>query len=370
MSGSLASRLAARRPRGLIGMVALIVAVEAIIAGLRDDLVRPLGESWRFAATAAETQAKGCDVLCIGDSLIKYGVLPRVIEARTGLKAYSLACSGGTTPSAFFLLRRAIDAGARPKVVIVDFAALMPVDSPSPGLLNYPELATARDCLDLACSSNDLDFFGSSMIAKLLPSARLRFEICASVRVALAGGSSSERASLRSHRLIWARERGAQPTEPGRVRLAQEPTLIEALCPTAWTCPPRDAAYLDRFLDLAGSRGITVYWLLPPLAPEVHARRSIQGSDASYERFARSVAARHPNTVVVDARSSGYDDSVHADYLHLDRRGASVLSADLAAVLIDQARAGTWVALPTLGGRSGDEPISSLARSPTPVVPR
>jgi hypothetical protein len=375
LSGSVPDRLAARLPWGLLGMLALVVVVEASIAGMRDDLVRPLGESWRFASTAAETRATGCDVLCLGDSLVKYGVLPRVIEARTGLRAYGLACSGGTTPSAFFLLRRALDSGARPRAIVVDFAALMPVDSPSPSLLNYPELATARDCLDLAWASGDPGFLGASMVAKALPSARFRFEIRTSVRVALAGWSASERASVTSHRLIWARERGAQPTEPGRFRHPQEAMLIEALCPSAWACPPRDQAYIDRFLDLAGSYGIAVYWLLPPLAPEVHARRASRGSDASYERFARAVAAGHPNAVVLDARGSGYDDSVHADYLHLDRRGASVLSGDVATVLADGLRAGSanyrsWVALPSLDGRSGDEPAPALARSRTAVVPR
>jgi hypothetical protein len=368
LSGWVPDRLAVRLPWGLLGMLALVLTAEASITSLRDDLVRPLGESWRFAAQAAETQAAGCDVLCFGDSLVKYGVLPKVIESRTGLRAYGLACSGGTTPSAFFLLRRALDSGARPKAVVVDFTALLPVIDASPGLLNYPELATCRDCFDLAWESNDPSFFGTSMVAKLIPSSRLRFEIRNSIRTALNGWNTSERASVTSHRLIWARERGAQPTEPGRARHPQEALLIEGLCPEGWVCPSRDKAYINRFLDLAASRGITVYWLLPPLAPEVHARRTVRGSDAAYERFVRAVAAKYPNTVVLDARNSGYDDSVHADYLHLDRRGATVLSNDLAAILVDRSMARSegdrvWVALPYLAGRSGDELAPSVARS-------
>jgi hypothetical protein len=371
LSGSVPDRLAVRLPWGLLGMLALVLVVEGSVASLRDDLIRPLGESWRFAATAAETQATGRDVLCFGDSLVKYGVLPSVIEARTGLRAYGLACSGGTTPSSFFLLRRALDSGARPRAVVVDFAALLPVADSSSNLLNYPELTTVRDCLDLAWASNDPGFFGASMVAKLLPSFRFRFEIRTSVQAALGGWSLSERASVTSHRLIWAREQGAQPTEPGRSRHPLEAMLIEGLCPEGWVCPARDEAYIDRFLDLAGSRGISVYWLLPPLAPEVHARRVARGSDLAYERFVREVAARHPKTVVLDARSSGYDDSVHADHLHLDRRGAAVLSGDLGSVLTDGLRnrsgeTSRWVALPSFNGRSGDEPPPALARSRPP----
>ncbi len=237
MSGSVDHRPAARRPSGLIGMLALVVVVEASIAGMRDDLVRPLGESWRFAAKAAETRAPGCDVLCFGDSLVKYGVLPKVIEAKVGLRAYGLASSGGTAPSAFFLLRRALDAGARPRAIVVDFASLMAADDGPPKLLNYPELATARDCLDLARTSNAPDFFGEAMVACLLPSARYRFEIRNNVRAAFEGRSTSERDSVKSHRLIWARERGAQPTEPVGFRASPANRLIRPPLPRRLVVP-------------------------------------------------------------------------------------------------------------------------------------
>jgi hypothetical protein len=358
LSGSVADRPAARRPSGLLGMLALVLVVEASIAGLRDDLIRPLGESWRFASKAAETQATGCDVLCFGDSLVKYGVLPKEIEARTGLRAYGLASSGGTSPSSFFLLRRALDAGARPRAIVVDFEALMPVEEGPPGLLSYPELATARDCLDLARASNDPDFFGAAMVAKWLPSARYRFEIRDGVRAALDGRSNSERDSVRSHRLIWARERGAQPTEPVPVRFPAPTPMIDRFCPEAWSCPPRDEAYIDRFLDLAGSRGIAVYWLLPPLAPEVSDHRLARGSEASYERFARAIVARHPNTTILDARASGYESQTFIDPLHLDQRGAAVLTADVAERLAEDLgrrdQVTHWVALPRFGGRSSE----------------
>ena len=336
-------------------MLALVAAVELTVAGLRDDLIRPLGESWRFAARAAETKAVGSDLLGFGDSLVKYGVLPKVIEAKAGLRAYSLTCSGGTAPSAYFLLRKALDAGARPRAVVVDFAALLPPDPGPPQLLNYPELATARDCLDLARTSGEPGFFAAAMVARLLPSARYRFEVRHSILAALDGRSLSERDSVRSHRLIWARERGSQPTEPVVARVPPPTPLLDRFCPTAWSCPPTDEAYIDRFFDLASSRGITVYWLLPPLAPEVTAHRLARGSDAIFERFARVVAARHPNAVVLDARHAGYDSSTFIDPLHLDRRGAAVLTADLAARLAEDlaapTRSANWVAMPAFDGR-------------------
>ena len=259
-------------------MIALVVAVEAGLEASRPDLVTPLAESWRVSARAAETKAPEADVLCFGDSLVKYGVLPRVIQARTGLRAYNLAVSGGTVPSSFFLFRRALDAGARPKAVVVDFAALMEQQANGPPrLLNYPDLATVGDCLDLARTSRDPGFFGPAVVSKVLPSAHFRFEIRSRIVAALDGRSVSERASVLSHSLVWSREAGAQPTQPGRNYHPQEKMLIERISPTDWACDPVDRAYLERFLELAGSHRITVYWLIPPLAPEVHARRLERG---------------------------------------------------------------------------------------------
>jgi hypothetical protein len=368
LSGSPPDRATVRPPSGLLGMLVLIVAVEAIITGRRADLVSALLEDWRVAALAAETKSKGRDVLCFGDSLVKYGVLPKVIEARSGLRAYNLATSGGTAPSAYFLLRRALDSGARPKAVVVDFNALMlPRDDP-PNLLNYPELGSVRDCLDLGFTSGDPGFAGALALSKLLPSYCWRFEIRRSVLASLDGRSVSQRESLRFFRDFWANEAGAHPSPSGRKRHPQEDTMIDGVSPATWAFEPTDRAYIDRFLALAEARGIAVYWLMPPMAPEVHVRRGHRGTDALYDRFARSIAAKYPNAVIVDARNSGYDDSVHIDHLHLDRRGASVLSDDLAAVLVDRpvARAPgelAWVALPALAGRTGAEPASAVARS-------
>ena len=345
-----------RRPAGLLGMLVLVALAEATLAGHRADLARPVAEDWRFAAWAAAREAPGRDVLCFGDSLVKYGVLPRVVQARAGLKAFNLATSGGTMPSSFFLLKRALDAGARPRAVVVDCAALMLRDSEPTTLHNYPELATAGDCLELACTAGDARFLAAALVAKLLPSYAWRFEARDFVRSSLAGQARATRAEGEAYRRRWTSALGAQPTPPGRTRHPSEDYLIDGVSPASWAIDPTDEAYLDRFLGLAGSRGIPVYWLIPPLAPEAHARRQLRGSDAAYDRLVRSRLGRFPGVVVLDARGSGYGDSVHVDHIHLDRVGAAVLSADLADVVAGRPGAapvvGRWVHLPAVGGRA------------------
>jgi hypothetical protein len=244
-------------------------------------------------------------------------------------------------------------------------------DPDPPALRNYAELATTGDCLDLARTSRSGGFLAGSILSKLLPSYQWRFEIRLALRALLAERRIvSNRASLIDLRANWGREAGAQPMPTGRLRYPGEDRLIDEVCPENWAIEPRNEIYLERFLALAGSRRITVYWLIPPLCPQAHALRSLRGSDLAYDRLARRMIARHPNVVVLDARRSGYDDSVHFDHVHLDRRGAAVLSLDVAAVLVDRpgrADGGSgWVEMPAFAGRVVDDSPAALARSRTP----
>ena len=63
-------------PAGLLGMLALVAGVERYVAAPDDDLCHPWGRDWRAADRAARGKAAGCDVLCFGDSLAKYAVIP------------------------------------------------------------------------------------------------------------------------------------------------------------------------------------------------------------------------------------------------------------------------------------------------------
>jgi hypothetical protein len=106
------------------------------------------------------------------------------------------------------------------------------------------------------------------------------------------------------------------------------------------------------------------------MSPSIAAIRKPFGADEAYDRFARSVLGRHPGVEILDARNSGYDDSILIDVLHLDQRGAKIMSADLGEVLAEMIRgrdaaapAGRWASLPPVDGRSGDEPARSLANS-------
>src|SRR5262249_33353899 len=106
-------------PSGLAGMLALIVGVEFWLQ-VHPNLSTP-AELWdcRTSVQAARTAAPGCEALGRGDTLFKLSVLPNVLSSRSGRPAYNLGISGSQPPTDYFLLRRALESGARPSAILV-----------------------------------------------------------------------------------------------------------------------------------------------------------------------------------------------------------------------------------------------------------
>ena len=355
-------------------MLALVVAAEVVIQARNHDFVAVWSDDWKRTARVASTGLRDRDVLMFGDSLVKYGVLPKHIEARTGLKSYNLALNAGTMPSSCFLLERALAAGARPKVIVADFFALMKPEDPTWRTSAYADLATVANCFELAWTAGNPDIAGQTLIGKVLTSYKARYEI----RKAVAGAFEGKRTSPWPEQEViwktWKLQDGAQPMPLMPWGFAYDPVLHHSLLLDRWECDPFHAAYIERFLDLAESHQIPVIWLIPPLSPQVHESRRPLGTDEAYTRLVRATLRRHPNVEVLDARNSGYDDSAHVDVIHLEFRGAKVLSADLGDILADRIRghqpppADRWVALPPFANRSGEENPRQLARTGEPTV--
>src|SRR4051794_24059545 len=101
-------------PWGLLGMLAVVLAVEAFAAHHEDDLfLRVDAWSWKQTGRRAERAGIKSRVVCLGDSLVQVGVAPPIIEKYTGLSTCNLAISGGQPASSYYLLRRVLAAGGR-----------------------------------------------------------------------------------------------------------------------------------------------------------------------------------------------------------------------------------------------------------------
>ena len=362
-----------RWPTGLIGTIALVAIVEAGLTSRGRDLSMIFAESWARSGRAAGGEAVRSEVVAFGDSLVMHGFAPRVLEARSGRTAFNLAMPRGAIPAHDFLLRRVLEAGGRPTAILVDGELLE--DDPLDLTRLWPEMATWREAIDLAWTARDATFLGRVALGRLLTSARCRYEVRALIFANLRSEGPAPSSPWLPQWRNWRRNRGAQllaakPSPPGG---DPRPAALEATAyrPETWTCHPLNAAYLDRFLGRAEAAKVPVYWLLPPVHPEVQARRDAGGREAIYVRFLRDLQGRHPALVVLDGRYSGYPPESLDDMTHLNVRGASAFSEAIAS-LIDLASNpnSSWVALPPYREPAADGPVEDMEQTLTAIRER
>jgi hypothetical protein len=363
-----ASRRHGRVPAGLLGMVALAVAVELFLARHPLAFGLPDWGEWSRSGRAARERAPGCDVLCFGDSMMKDGLQPRVIVARLGRPAYNLAVSATPPPASYFLLRRALASGARPAAVVVGFSPSLLADHPRTAPL-WGQLLDAREAFELAWDCREPSVFVRAALDRYIPSVGGRHVIRTNVRAALLGLPDTRRDFCEGMWRNWDRNLGAAalfvvPQYRGEVderfRNFQTPR---------WSPSRVQREYVRRFFALAASHGIPAFWVIPPTVPALESRRSQLGLTAAYDRFARRVLAEFPGVTVLDGRRSGYGPGAFADAAHLNRRGASALSADVADAIGRRLASATasprWVALPPFADRPDDPRLEDFHQSMT-----
>ena len=356
-----------RPPWGFLGMLGLVMAIEWTIAGHDLDFTAVWHWDWRIIGKSATRpdRVQGREVLIFGDSLVKFGLIPRVIRDLSGKTAYNFALHTGQTSSSYFMLGRTLRAGAKPSMIVLDLTPHMLMHLPEINKTLWPELLSTGECLDLAMTMRSADMFASTMLARILTSYKERHEIRANVLAAFKGSSSSRRHQIPMFRRNWKVNDGAQlmgDSPPPAIDLDEWNRSLYS----RWWPGAVNVSYLDRFLSLAASRHIPVCWLLPPIHPGVQAKTDATGFDASYSAFVRQFQSRFPGTIVVDARHSGFSPDLFYDGAHLNRRGAIKLSAALAEVLrgpVEKVESGRWVALDL--GRDGpiDLPVEDVPQS-------
>ena len=337
-------------------MLVLVAAVEAAVGRQAGHLRDWQALSWRHAGRAARGAAARAGVVCLGDSQVKEGVLPALLEGRLGRPAYNLAVHGGQAPASFFLLRRALRGGARPAAVVVDFNPNLLSSAPRSGLPYWSDLVDARDAIDLARAARDPDLFAQTVALGLLPAFRHREAIRAGLADAWSGRPGEGRGSclavarnLDRNRGAWVTPIGPPPPDPDDLR----PNPADR---RGWTPHPANLEYIHRLFATAEAHGITVFWLIPPTCPGWQSRRVRLGADAAYARLAGVLSEQHRNVVVVDGRASGFPPDAFRDATHLHVAGATVLTRSLAdlirSTLSAKARGAvgpSWVALPPAG---------------------
>jgi hypothetical protein len=345
-------------------MLVAVVLIELAVARQLAAFTNMFAEDWRLTGRAAGRKAVHCQVVCFGDSLVKFGVQPAVIEERTGGRVYNLALYRGQTPSSYFLLRHVLRSGARPAEVVVDADPHLLEHDPLASVRPWAELCDVSDLLDLAWESGDVSFPGRALTAQAIPSLRSRAEIRAWVLAALSGDAGVAKAALKGLWRNWRVNRGAQlmPANPAY----PEELIAKSYGPAGWSPRPINLRYARRFLDLAARHGVRVFWVIPPVNPLVQDRRERCPLDAQHAGLLAALLADFPNLVVVDGRRSGYDRRAFHDATHLCREGAVALSAEIGDLIgrpYPAAPGSRWTRLQPFRARNSAAPMEDLMES-------
>jgi len=314
----------------------MIVLVEACIVGCGRDTPTPPTMSWRLSGDAARHEAVDCDVLVFGDSLVKHGLNAREFQEATGLKTYNLSVCACQSPANLVLLKRALAAGAKPRALILEAAPDLMAGKPVANVRNWPELLDPAEAVALAWNTHDAELCGRILLAEALPSYRARLEIRKQI-VPPAGFdplSRSESLRLAAH---WTAERGSNVAGDhgafdGRVTEADHQTLLSE----KFWCDRINRRHLTGFLALAHSRGIPVFWLLPPVSPAVQARRDDSGAEAKHLAFVRSWTTPYPNGQILNFQHDGFIAIDFVDPRHMTGDAAKRLTRKIAERVVSR----------------------------------
>ena len=364
-SGATPARVKGRisAPWGMVGMCGLLILIETFLSGHDLSFTAPWDWDWRTTGKlTARKQGKG-DVLLFGDSLMKFGVMPKVIQQRSGRTAYNFALHTGQTPSSYFMFRRVLDAGNHPRAVILELTPHMFRQNSEANTRLWPEMLTVAESFDLAWTKRSPGFFAATMLGHLVPSIKERHDIRAFIHASCLGQPTGRwRDEIPFYRRNWKKNLGAQ-LMPDGPSPPIDPVHWELSLYRKWQPDPVNVAYLKRFLKLARSAKVPVIWLLPPNQPSIVARTEASGYEAEYTHFVERVAARYPEVTVLDARRSGFVPDEFNDGIHLKRPGALRLSTAIGDLLRDHLPDGGWVKLDAGAPRTIDLPMEDVNQS-------
>ncbi len=335
-------------PLGLIGMLATVAVGQRFFADQTQEIVptRRVEMSWRNAACAAVGPEGQSEILCLGDSRIKLGVLPRVLEERLNLTSYNLALLGGQAPSSYFLFRRLLEHGARPRAVLVDFSETLLAFSPSQNAVCLTDRIGPSESLEVAWHSRDPALAVSTALHGLLPgwceqdnrSLLLKFR----------AGTAADAVPADDPRVFernWRVNKGAQAAPREFVAVEESPGNASG----TWRAHPANAYYVDQLLGVAQAFRIAVYWILPPSIPARRERRTRNGESALYRQFVAERVARFSSLTVLDGERLKWGMGLFRDPLHVNRDGAVRLSLAVVAAAAPRLRGETtgprWIDL-------------------------
>jgi hypothetical protein len=308
------------------GTLAAISVPVVIIAGpfLSDSRFLRVYRVPYYAESAIEYQMEYAmhsseynDVIFLGSSSALAGVMPVLFEERTGLRAYNLATVGSVGPDGELDIFRAyLDHHPKPKMVM--YAAFPPdIEQTSPVVPEFRE--------------RFIRAYGQELKKQEPPPPRnpvYYLEEGVRVIIGLARGgeeyfynkSSGARLSHRGNGLAMARDRGF--LEYPQMEDQQFDYIDQH---TSFTVSQWHDRSFREMAEFTNDEGIDfVFWVLPVPTP----KRPV--NDVPLVEWAHQLQLDYPQVKVYGLPVVGFEHSLYAQSLHLNRSGAEAVTNDMA----------------------------------------
>jgi hypothetical protein len=332
--------------------------------------------NYAFVRDSVATEGIHAKLLCLGDSLVKIGVSPLILQSLLHEPTFNLAVIGSRPMSTYCILKRVLQYGGKPKAVLVDFEPGILCNDPRAAVHESAEFYDISDCVDAAATTRDFNYSGALLSAVLVPSYRLKYGLTDWLAKLFHCGNGPDRFTVKKYTRNWLANRG-QSLEPANADpMPTNPALADQVLTnwrkvlaarSPWVCNTLNSAYITKFLKLAHERSIKVYWLIPPLHPVAQRETERFGIDDAYVRFVKNFSSSFDNLSIIDGRHSHYAGNCFIDPGHLHRRGTVTYSTALAS-LMSSDYSQQWITLPSWEEQSADCQLEDVEQSSKLII--
>lgn len=327
--------------------------------------------NYYFVSQSVLTDGVRASIVCLGDSLLKQGIAPIILEKYLHERAINLAVIGSRPMATYCIFKRILREGGQPKLVLVDFEPCILYSEPSTAAHESAEFYDADDFLDVALAVGDGCYTSSLLLSILLPSYRLKHAISDLAISLVRTGSWPDRSLVRKYSRNWRINKG-QSLEPAQNGPLPGNTIQASRIVGEWrkvfqdysskNCNQVNLAFMRKFFDLANRNSIKVFWLITPMHPRAQKEMEETGFETAYTNLVRNMQSQFPNLIVIDGRHANYDGHLFIDSEHFHRHGATIYSKSVAEILRLPAST-RWIQLPKCDMSDVDMTLEDVEQS-------
>ncbi len=354
-----------------LAAVAVFVASQFPLRHFESELLSLESTNYHFVCRSVLTDGVGASIVCLGDSLLKQGIAPIVLERYLHERVINLAVIGSRPMATYCIFKRILREGGQPKLVLVDFEPCILYSEPNTAAHESAEFYDAEDFLDVALTVGDGCYASSLLMSILLPSYRLKHAISDLAIALVRTGSWPDRSLVRKYSRNWRINKG-QSLEPAQNGPLPDDSMQASRIVGEWRKVFQEyslknfnqvnLAFMCKFFELANRNSIKVFWLITPMHPRAQKEMEATGFETAYINLVRRMQSQFPNLIVIDGRHANYDGHLFIDSEHFHRHGATIYSKSVAEILRLPAST-RWIELPKCDMSDVDMTLEDVEQS-------